>query len=363
MKAFIIIIFILTGSSFIYAQDKYIELKLNASNDKKTVPFFFREVIFSSGVSDTLGIIATQKNKDNTYAITRNNRSEDIYNFLSLQFEQNKKGTPVILEIKKLKLAPVKSGMFNFKDTFQFQCEFSGLLQNEKVPLYTFNAKNPFGTFEDAENVMAGYITRALVSAVEKFKESYNRKPEWHHEYANESNAQQKPVKVNIIKNQFSGNDTLSCESGHKLTWNDFQENKKDNSGLGSAKFILTYQASSEETDKHLKLDIYIKAFFNKRNSWKPQPPYTDEWINFQQGHFDICTAFANKLYNEMQVYKYSLGEYRAELNKIYNDVYSEYVKLRKQYNTETEDGSNKSQYIIWRNKIDKIIKDNQTEN
>lgn len=360
MRVFLIIIFILLASNYIHAQDKYIELKLDVNNNKKSIPFFFKEVIFSSSVSDTLGIIATKKNKDNTYAVVKNNQSGGIYGFLSTQFEQNKKGTPVILEIKKLKLAPVESGIFNFKDTFQFQCEFSGILQNERVPLYTFNAKNPFGTFEDAENVMAGYITRALVSAVEKFKESYDRKAEWHHEYANESDAQQKPVKVNLIKNKFTGNDTLSCESGNKLTWDDFQENKKDNSGLGSAKFILTYQAVSEENSKHLKLDIYIKAFFNKRNSWKPQNLSTDEWLSYQQGHFDICTAYGNKLYREMKVCKYSLGEYRAELNKVYNNVYSEYVKLRKQYDTETENGSNKSQVVIWRNRIDEMMKDNQ---
>jgi hypothetical protein len=351
---------------FVHAQHQTVTLKLNALNNKKEIPFYIQKVIFANTVSDTIGMIATDKNKGNTYALLDKNKADAITQLIHDQFIQDKKNTPIVLQIKKMHISPTVKGKFNYTDTFYFQGEFMGIVNNEQVPLFTFNASNPFGTFEMADQVLANYISRALTSAILKFKASFENKKEWQQTFKNAENQYQKPIEVRIHYNKSLSTDTIFCNTNKKLTWNDFQELKwpsknitEENIKSGSAKFILTYKASSEESNKQIKLDIYIYAFFNKKNSWKPSNISNDQWLYYQQGHFDICTYYGTKLTNEMKNYQFSIGSFRAEMNTIFNNVYTEYKTLRKQYETETASGSIDSQNKIWFTKINELNKSN----
>mgnify|MGYP003582395972 FL=1 len=352
-------LFVSMLTNIVFAQHKIITLDLKTQDiKKKSLPFYIKDVKFENTVSDTVGLIETRKNNETILATFGNNKTKIVQNFLDNQYEQNKKGTPITLYIKKLTLSATKKGEFNYTDTFILSCTFNGMFENEMQTLYSFNAKNMFGTFEHADEVLANYITRALTSGIEKFKTSYELRKDWHQDYTGAKSENEKPIKTNISYNKINNTDSLACNSNYKLTWNDFQISKKESTDMGSARFILTYKVASEENNKQLKLDIYVNAFMNKNNSYKPKT-IDEKWLMYQQGHFDICTAYGIKIYNEMKTFKYSLGEYKTELNKIYNDLYKEYVVLRKQYETETNIGSNEKENAKWRNKINVLLREN----
>lgn len=342
-----------------YSQIKKTTLSLQPIEIKmKELSFSIQDVEISSFVSDTLGIISTRKGKETILAMMPEGKKNAIKTFLESQFIQNKKGTAIILEITKMGLTPVEKGHFNPKDLFQLECTFWGIINEEKTLLYNFKAKNEFGNFEDAPTVFGNYISRALVSGVEKFKESYDKKAEWHNEFQNASLQNQKPIKVNCVYNKIKQTDSIPCNFGNQIDWNMFQENKKENTDMGSAKFILTYKVESEETNKQLKLDIYVNAFLNKRTSWRPKNIQNNTWLEYQQGHFDICAVYGNQLFQKMKTYPYNLGTFKTELNTIYNTIYIEYTRIRKEYADATQNGNNENEIKKWRQKINKMILD-----
>lgn len=122
-----------------------------------------------------------------------------------------------------------------------------------------------------ADQVLANYISRALTSSILKFKASFeNKKNGNKHLKTLKTNTRNLLKFVYITINPYRPIPFLQYKQ--KLTWNDFQELKwpsknitEENIKSGSAKFILTYKASSEESNKQIKLDIYIYAFFNKK--------------------------------------------------------------------------------------------------
>jgi hypothetical protein len=83
------------------------------------------------------------------------------------------------------------------------------------------------------------------------------------------------------------------------------------------------------------------------------------EWLAYQQGHFDLCAIFGNQLSQKMKNHLYSLGTYKTELNTIYNELNAEFVSLRKQYQSETQEGRDADQMSVWRKKIDVLLRNN----
>ncbi|QLH44616.1 MAG: hypothetical protein HWD58_02720 [Bacteroidota bacterium] len=96
---------------------------------------------------------------------------------------------------------------------------------------------------------------------------------------------------------------------------NDYQSNDKDTSTKTVfTKMTLTYQLSATESSKELNLKIYPKAFFHKSRSWFKS---TADWglqLPYQQGIYDLCTAYGNKLAKAFKSANYSLGEYKSQI-------------------------------------------------
>ncbi len=340
-----------------FAQIKKAEIHLTPIEiKKKDIPFYIDKVQFDLK-SDSVATIYSKEKKGNIlFYLPTKNKEEVFISFIENQFNQNKDGAPILLVIKKLELTPIKKGEFNPKDIFQFECNFYKGKNDEQDLLYTFKAKNEFGTFEDVETVLNNYIVRAINSGIEQFKTSFNNRIDWQEDAQNGNAKNAKPIKVNCIYNKINSNDSVACATHKKIDWSMFQENKKAKNENGNAKFTLTYKAFSEETSKQLKLDIFVYAFLDKKLSWKPQNIQNSNWLEYQQGMYDLCSFYGLKLQKEMRNYQYSLGEFRTELNKIYNDIIHDYAAIRKEYIEETDNGTNVEKTKEWRVKIEKMI-------
>ncbi|MBK7689594.1 MAG: hypothetical protein IPK62_05715 [Bacteroidetes bacterium] len=334
-------------------------------NNKKSLPFYFQEIVFSEEVSDTIGLLGIEKTKGNTYVHLPKSRSTTVIDFIHSQYAEKKNGAPISMHITKLKIAPNVINQFSPKDTFQFHCKFYAAHSNEKSELFSFNAKHPFGNFNNAEEILANYICRAITSSIEKFKDFYEKNASWMQTNTEPTNSDKKTIQVQLVQNKLTSPDSLACTLDRKLRWDDFQEtplpNKQppnDQTDLGSAKCILTYRVMAEETSKYLKLEIFVNAFFYKRNSWKPKNK-SPEWLAYQQGHFDLCAIFGSQLSRKMKNHPYSLGTYKAELNALYNEVNTELIAMRKQYKSDTQEGKDVEQMVAWRKKIDGLRENN----
>lgn len=359
-----LVICILLFNHLLCAQNTVVTLKQsNEEYKKKPLPFYFKEVVVSDEISDTIGVLRTHKTRGNIFALLPKNKSIAILDFIRNQFFENKKGQSISLHITKLTLAPTEKDHFSPKDTFQFQCKFYADATNKKPELFSFKAKHPFGNFENDEVVLANYICRAVISAIEKFTDFHKKNGSWMLSDDMAANIDKKTIQVLLQQNNIKSPDSIPCTTSRILSWDDFQETpslnaqrNNDHTDLGSAKCILTYRVISEETNRYLKLEIFVNAFFYKKNSWKPKNK-NPEWLAYQQGHFDLCAIFGNQLSQKMQNHMYSLGTYKTELNTIYNELNAEFVSLRKQYQSETQEGRDADQMSLWRKKIDVLLR------
>lgn len=339
-----------------FAQLQKSEIRLTPIDiKKKEIPFYIQNVQFQLS-SDTIATVYSKKKKGTIlFTLPQKNKESTFTTFFENQYTQNKDGAPISMIVKKLEVTPIKKGEFNPKDQFQFECDFIKGNDPDQDLLYTFRAKNEFGTFEDAETVLNNYVTRVLNSAIEQFKATFNNRVDWQEDYTKGKLPNSKPIKVNCVYNKINSSDSVACTSQKKIDWSLFQENKKAKNENGNAKYVLTYKALSEETSKQLKLDIYVYSFLNKKLSWKPEGTQNENWLAYQQGLFDISSIFGLRLQKEMKNHTYSLGEYRTELNKIYNDLMKEYLTMTKQYSEETKNGSLPDKMKEWISKIGKM--------
>lgn len=350
---FIVLLFV-TPAVFAQGKIVYIELKPHEIK-KKDLPFYVKEISFAKENSDTVALLAGRKKNENIFAVWKYNKEQQVLDFINEQYKCDKKGVAINIQIQSLNLVGSEKNMFNYTDTFKVKLIFLRHEEGSWNEVYKFSAKNVFGTFEDPEKVLNNYIVRAINTSIENFKNSATFQKN-NSDINLENEANKKPIKILASHNKLNA-DTIPCTLGTKLTWQDFQVYKSDLSESGSAKFILTYQVGSEETAKHLKLDIYTKAFFNKRNSWRPK--VTDEkWLQYQQGHYDICAVYGLKLHKVLKNYNFSLGMFKTEINILYNEIYTEYTHLRKDYETETSSGNDAIAMASWRKKIDKLIQE-----
>jgi hypothetical protein len=170
------------------------------------------------------------------------------------------------------------------------------------------------------------------------------------------------PVKVNLHTNVFADDDSIACAAGRTLSWVDFPERKVNDKkqqkiiDSGSGKYVIIYRLSAEEANDSLLLNIQVKYFLHKANSWKPSGIPDKNWLSYQQGLFDICTAYGRQFTNRIKMHTFSAGEYRTELNSIYNKVYDEYAACCDLYEKETDHGTHESEFLRWKKKISDLL-------
>lgn len=322
--------------------------------ENESIPFKLSNVELKTNNADELGMVASLKDDTPYPLVMVEHMEKSMKDFLDKRFSPVQQNPKIIIQITTMRLAPSKQGKFAPTDTFLFECRFISD-GKEKETLYHFKARNSFGLFNEPDKIMSNYISRALVAAVHQFTKSYNKNPDWS---GGNSNPLFK-VKVNLKHNVMKDPDVIFCKSGNTIQEADFNGKLPTDSVTHDviSKLILTYKAESEETSKGIELNIETKAYFDKNRSWKKPVVSNTAWLSYQQGHFDLCTIYGMKLKDSMENFAYSIGEFRSELNKIYNDLYAQYVAERKLYADETSLGTNTEKMMMWRSKLNDQLK------
>lgn len=322
----------------------------------KDIPFRIDAVQFSATVSPTVGLIQSRSSSKSQEVVLGKSPERTITEFLSKQLSYSNQ-PEIIMVLTECRIAATEASKTSVSDTFLFRCEFYKEQVNPENYLYTFKARNPMGSFDKAGDVVNNYYSRAILSAIDKFGNSLSQHPEW----LSSGLEDQKPVKVSVSLNPMKSSDSVGCKKGFLLKASDYQPNDKDTSSKTVfTKMTLTYQLAAVESSKELNLKIYPKAFFHRSRSWfKPGADWGVQ-LPYHQGIYDLCTAYGNKLAKAFKAAKFSLGEYKSEINSIYNTVFNEYAELRKKYQAETKEGLDAEQMATWRKKIDDLLKESE---
>lgn len=161
-------------------------------------------------------------------------------------------------------------------------------------------------------------------------------------------------VEKRILYNSFSVGDSIPCLQSTFLQKEDFQLNtkKENNSAQSFSSLQFSYQSHAEEKKDTLHLTVNLYCYFDKNRSWYSANTIENNWLAYQQGRFDICSAIGMQWKDSIIRTHFSAGFYKEELNKLYNTYRLRLMHWIKKYELETNYGSNIEKVEEWKQKI-----------
>lgn len=162
------------------------------------------------------------------------------------------------------------------------------------------------------------------------------------------------------------------------LTWADFQG--KEDKGFADklaednlqakayvCPAIYMYTDSGERKDNgRVGFKFKVKCAFQSRafvrESTKQEK--TNYVLTHEQDHYDIALTFANKLQSDLSSRDYSEGNYKEEVNKVYNDLMEKYYKTQETYDHEVNPHGtdDKPMQSLWDMRIKKGLENNTVD-
>jgi len=145
------------------------------------------------------------------------------------------------------------------------------------------------------------------------------------------------PVKAQAIK----------WDEKRPLTWDDFKAYPQHD-GSGSVTYWGTaYDYKCVFSDCDYLLTFNIKNEFYPQASWVWWNQRNEYLLGHEQLHFDINELYTRKLAAALYSAVYT-ENFKAEVEKIYNDTMSECAKMESKYDAETNHAGNVNMQYRW---------------
>lgn len=141
----------------------------------------------------------------------------------------------------------------------------------------------------------------------------------------------------------------IEWSKDRKLVWHDFKGTKKPVDGSDVAAVTRCGLGMSTRASGRNKPIFYVKATFYCNESWyRKDMPMTDEILEHEQGHFDLCEIYARQLRKKLNNANLNASNLSKEANAIFNKVNDQYVERQKVYDRETNHGQEHSVQAKW---------------
>ena len=151
--------------------------------------------------------------------------------------------------------------------------------------------------------------------------------------------------------------DSIYYSVKRPLTWDDFQS-KIANSKYDAEVFpTIGYDEHAEVINGIVNINLAIKVCLPKSACWVKVASRTEYILNHEQRHFDIAKIASEHFKEKLKAETLPLNNFDGQINVDYLDAYREMDALQKQYDTETQHGSDHSEQQRWNDKIDKELK------
>lgn len=148
--------------------------------------------------------------------------------------------------------------------------------------------------------------------------------------------------------------------SEKKLTVNDFKIKISDeNNEAIYSQFVISYSAQGFDFLKR-NLNNKIGNIFFGNASWidSTKVENIDKQIEFQQAQFDLAEIHARKFRKELFIKKWKISKGFDIMNKISNEILTEFSEIRLKLIRETEGGQNEQKVSEWKVKIANELKE-----
>jgi hypothetical protein len=104
---------------------------------------------------------------------------------------------------------------------------------------------------------------------------------------------------------------------------------------------------------------FYVQATFYCNQSWfRKDIPMTDDILEHEQKHFDLCEVYARQLRKKFINANLNASNLTKEGDVIFNEVNHAYLQRQNDYDRETNHGQNRSMQMKWNELIAKELVD-----
>ncbi|MEP6677227.1 MAG: hypothetical protein ABJA78_18850 [Ferruginibacter sp.] len=168
------------------------------------------------------------------------------------------------------------------------------------------------------------------------------------------------PLSLNlreVIPAVSSANDTIYYEPGDKLEWNNFKTITQPTGNVAALTASgFGFNAGMLYKNGRGSITISTYCFFSRSASWVKPGRKTDYILAHEQHHFDISYIGMKIFMERLEQTSFTMQNYSALLNKIYNESYKYMSDLQNQYDAETKNGQLPDRQAAWINSIDKTL-------
>lgn len=150
-----------------------------------------------------------------------------------------------------------------------------------------------------------------------------------------------------------------------KLDWETYFKGPADTQSPFFALTAMTWKYSYESTVYRNRVAIKLKneVSIDKKRSWVKwdkikNPQVSADLLHHEQGHVNIQYILLSEAERVLKNRNYSVRNYKAEISKLANEISDYFDTMQRNYDEETEHGSNHKMQARW----DKIIQDKTEE-
>lgn len=150
-----------------------------------------------------------------------------------------------------------------------------------------------------------------------------------------------------------------------QVNWETDYKAKADENSPFFALTAMTWQYSYESTVYRNRVIIKLKneVTIDKNRSWVKwdkikNPQVSADLLHHEQGHVNIQYILLSEAERVLKNRNYSVKNYKAQISQLANEVSSYFDTMQRNYDEETEHGSNHKMQARW----DQIIQDKTEE-
>ncbi|TWR29358.1 hypothetical protein FPZ43_10405 [Mucilaginibacter pallidiroseus] len=311
-----------------------------------TFKYHIAKVVSAGKASATGNLIETGiDKKPSTLKVQIDGGSFVLEKFMKASVESADKATPVIVQIKTLKVTEALLPNGRINGSLSTAIEFS--LQKPDTILYLTDYKATSAYQRNAGN--AKQIEPLLATTL---RNSMVYLDNWINANADNNIKLAKAVKSTFkYHSEQPEGDTIYYDANRPLKWQDFQAPQPRYSKFGAEIFAsLGYAEQTKLSKGIIEVEIDLKVYMPKSASWVLER--SSYGLNHEQRHYDIVRLVAEHFRKKIEETALPVDNYDGPINVAYFDALYELDKLQKQYDAETEHGINRYQQEIWNKKI-----------
>ena len=278
--------------------------------------------------------------------------SQAIKQFIQNSLAVNTNLRPVVARIHDFKVTETPTADGRVEGRVVVTMSFDLLRDNEYVYLTDYEGAVRYNRGANQQTVVEPALRRSLASALKFLNEWMNTEARTNEKLA---------LGVKVFFSDYPHSDkpdTVFYNPARPLVWADFQGKPRPGRYAAAVFPSFGYGGPTEVVGGYIHLNLNMKVYVLKENSWVRSDSRNDYGLNHEQRHFDIVKLVVERFKRRIGAMKLSVSDYSGIIAYEYIESFREMNRLQDQYDGETQHGLDSHAQERWNTRLEKELKE-----